>query len=64
MVYRLTSSTMIDSAILKVNSISSSNGGSGSTIIARIRTMSIGAASVLTLAPLKRVAKPQGAVHA
>lgn len=43
----LISSTMIDSAMLKVNSRSRMNGGSGSgsTIIARIRMISTGPAA-------------------
>ena len=41
----LISSTMIDSAMLKVNSRSRMNGGNGSTIIARIRMMSTGPAA-------------------
>ena len=40
----LTSSTMIAIAILKVNRMSSRNGGKGSTIIANINTIRIGPA--------------------
>jgi hypothetical protein len=48
-----TSSTMIESAMLNVNSRSSANGGSGSTIIARIRTMKTGAPTSCGGAPLR-----------
>ena len=44
-VYIADSSTIIASAMLNVNSRSSRNGGSGSTIMPRISTMSSGPAS-------------------
>lgn len=51
MVYSAVSRMMTDSAILKLKNISKTMAGSGSTIIARIMMMMIGAASALALAP-------------
>ncbi len=51
MVYMLTSSTMMDRAMLKVNSRSSKNGGKGSTIMLRIRMIRMGPTSPLLLSP-------------
>ncbi len=53
MVYMLTSSTITDSAMLKVNSRSSRKAGSGSTIMLRIMMMRIGPASPLNWLPEK-----------
>ncbi len=55
LVDRPTSSTMMDNAMLKVNSMSRANGGSGNTNIARMRTMNSGAASVRALELLNRL---------
>ena len=55
LVYIATSITITDTAMLKVNIRSSTNAGSGSTIIARMRMMSSGPASWRMLPGAKRV---------
>jgi hypothetical protein len=48
-VYKLTINTMIDTAILKVKNRSNTNGGNGSTIMARMMIIRIGPAKFLRL---------------
>jgi len=56
-VFNATSITITDKAMLKVKNTSSMNGGSGNTIIDRIKMMRIGAASAFRLPA--RVSRPQ-----
>ncbi|MES1923798.1 hypothetical protein T31B1_00695 [Salinisphaera sp. T31B1] len=58
----LTSSTITDSAMLKVNSRSSTNGGKGRIIIAMIRMISTGPASILSWLASLRPVRPNNAV--